>query len=111
MHHTFASLLKLTGVALLVVGLVLYVGYQFRGYLTGPQVAVTELRVRNNHVSIVGRAENISKLTLFGREIFIDEAGAFREEHLLAPGYNVITLEAEDRFGRSRRVEYPVAHQ
>ena len=51
-------------------------------------------------VTIHGEAQKIAKLFLNGREIFTNQAGEFREELLLAKGYNVIKLAAEDKFDR-----------
>lgn len=50
---------------------------------------------------IVGSAKNASFLALNGREIFIDKNGAFSETMSLPYGYSVITLSAEDKFGKS----------
>ncbi|MBI2100301.1 MAG: hypothetical protein HYT48_03115 [Candidatus Vogelbacteria bacterium] len=51
-------------------------------------------------VSVEGQARRIAYLTLDDNPIFTDEAGNFKEKLLLAPGYNIIKLHAEDRFRR-----------
>ncbi len=48
---------------------------------------------------ISGNAKNAVRLTLNGREISIDKKGNFEETILLFSGYNIITIEAKDKFG------------
>lgn len=50
-------------------------------------------------VSVEGVVQNTSFLTMNGHKIFTDEEGHFREELLLSEGYNIIQVEAVDRFG------------
>jgi hypothetical protein len=47
-----------------------------------------------------GIATNTSFLSMNGRKIFTNEAGYFKEELLLSLGYNIIQIEAVDRFGK-----------
>ncbi len=51
-------------------------------------------------VVISGRAENVSRISLNDGQIFVDANGNFSEKLLLLPGYNILTLRAEDRFGK-----------
>jgi len=51
-------------------------------------------------VEITGQAKRISRIYLDDNQIFTDERGRFKEKLLLAPGYNIIKLRAQDRFGR-----------
>lgn len=90
-----------------VTGLVLYGYLQSREYLRGPVIAIDEpvngSTSTTSLVAIIGHARNVSFLTLNGRQIFTDERGHFRESLLLQDDYNILTLEASDRFGH--RVE------
>src|SRR3989344_47986 len=97
----------------LIAGIVIFVisvialgayGYlQSRGYLRGPVSAVEEPKngalSTTSLITVRGNARNISFLTLNGRQIFTDEQGRFREALLLQNGYNIMTIEAKDRFG------------
>jgi len=56
--------------------------------------------LNNTHVTVNGRVNNASFISLSGRSIFTDEEGIFTEELILAPGINIIELKAEDKFGR-----------
>lgn len=50
-------------------------------------------------VEVVGNCPKATYLSLNGREIFIDKEGGFSEMISLLPGYQVITINAKDRFG------------
>lgn len=49
---------------------------------------------------IEGNAKHASQLLVNGREILIDKENNFKTEILLSPGYNIVTIEAEDRFNK-----------
>jgi len=55
-------------------------------------------------LQIHGTAKNIAFLTLNGRQIYTNDSGNIYDELLLFSGYNVITVSARDRFGRSREI-------
>jgi hypothetical protein len=55
--------------------------------------------LHDSSLPITGNARNAVKLTLNGREISISQAGDFSETVAPLPGYNIITLHAEDKFG------------
>ena len=93
--------------ALILVGLLLvllYVSYQARFLITGPQIKLTqdiELRQNTRQIDLVGTASNISRLWLNGRPIFTDPQGNFTAAVILENGYTITTLKAEDRYGRT----------
>jgi hypothetical protein len=82
-----------------------YAGFQAEAIILGPRLAVDSpasgLSTSTSLVAIRGTAGNISYLTLNGEKVFTDENGNWEEEVLLSYGYNVFTVEAKDRFGRS----------
>lgn len=88
--------------AAIVIG---YGAFQAKNFAEGPDITIVSPRngetVTDALVSIQGTVKNISFLTLNGNKIFTNEAGAFDEKILLSNGYNVVTLTAEDRFGRT----------
>lgn len=90
-----------SGIALLLAG---YVAYQARDLIRGPKIRVNEpanyAAFAYPVVSIKGEARRITHLRLNDRQIFTDEKGNFEEKLPLAPGYNIIKLDARDRFGR-----------
>lgn len=82
-----------------------YALYQTKSLREGPQLLITTplngSLATTSLLVISGTAKNISWITLNGRQIYVDEAGNFREQLLLSYGYNIITLSAKDKFGRT----------
>ncbi len=62
-------------------------------------------------IEIKGKAKNAVMLTLNGREIFIDKDGTFREPLALIPGLSVVTIDAQDKFGKSAEKKFEVIYQ
>ena len=93
--------------ALLCIGLLLaaYLCYQLRGVVRGPHISITTpengISVSNGHVTIEGVSEDIASLLLNGHQIFTDAQGRFHEDLLLLDGYNVIEMQATDKFKRT----------
>lgn len=93
-------------IALAAVTLVIgYGAYRAQSLVEGPDIGITSpitgATSTKSLVEVEGFAHNISFLTLNGDKIFTDESGVFKEKVLLSPGYNIMTLEAKDRFGRT----------
>ena len=105
MEKTPKLIISMSIIALVALGLVVYAYFQSREYLRGPVLTIEEpLNGSMSTTSLVvlfGRANNISFLTLNGKQIFTDEQGRFKESLLLQEGYNIMILEAKDRFGHS----------
>lgn len=95
--------LALIGLFVAVYGL-----WQAGPYLHGPSLEVREpvegALVREERIAVKGTAANISRLTLDGRPIFMDEKGMFEEDFLLARGATVLEIRGADKFGRERVV-------
>lgn len=79
-----------------------YAGFQSKKIVSGPQITIqspTTTSANNSAVDVQGVVKNVSVVTLNDRLIPVDEDGQFKEKILLYPGYNVIKLEAKDKFG------------
>lgn len=101
---SLGTYLRFFGIGTLVVLIFLYVQFQARNLLAGPAITLdTDLPLVHHErtLTLSGKAENIVKLTVNGREIHTTEAGAFRETLVLENGYTIVTLSAWDRFGRN----------
>lgn len=77
-----------------------------RGYrlLTGPSINITfpvygQILPSQNYV-LRGTAKNVAFIYLNDRKIFTNKEGVIEEYMAALPGYNVITLKANDKFGR-----------
>lgn len=88
----------------LILGI--YVAFQAKNLILGPQISVSEphdgATVGFNVVDIKGIARNISEIKLDDSPIFIDTKGVFAEKLIVPPGYSIIKLSAQDRFGRKK---------
>lgn len=105
MKHSFQNYIKVFVAIVFIASLAYYTYFQAKDFLNGPVVEVffptDGLLVNESFIEIEGSAQNISHLTLNGRQIFTDNTGEFKEQLLLAHGYNIITIEAKDRFDRT----------
>lgn len=90
-----------------------YVLFQARFILAGPQISLsseaTPARTQRM-VTLSGTASNIVRMTLNGRQIYTDSSGNFNEALVLENGYTIATLEAEDRYGRIKRLTETFVH-
>lgn len=62
-------------------------------------------------VQIKGNAKNAVYISLNGREIYIDKDGSFTEPVALLPGLSVVTLDAQDKFGKSSEKKFEVMYK
>ncbi len=101
------SILKII-VTILVLGLiVLYMTFQARFLIIGPEIVLeNEPSVQQNEriITLSGTARNITHLWLNDRQIYTDENGHFKEALVLGNGYTITTLKAKDRYGRETKV-------
>lgn len=104
MQGSLKKVMKISGLFFIACIIVLYSFYQARFILEGPQITVWDPEsgstVSQTILDIKGEAKNIARLSLDGRQIFVNEQGAFRERVLLSKGLNMVTIQAEDKFGR-----------
>lgn len=98
-------ILKILTLILVAGTILIYAGFKAKDLVLGPQLAITSpidgAVMDQSLVEITGTVKNISFLRLNDNKIFADEHGVFREKLLLSYGYNIISVEADDRFGRS----------
>jgi hypothetical protein len=99
------AIVKVAIIGLVVTAIIGYSYFQSRNLLKGPQIVLTSPEtgstLTNPLVSVKGIASHISFISLNDRQIFVDKNGNFNEELLLSPGYNVWTIAAKDKFGRT----------
>jgi hypothetical protein len=97
-------LLQIIIVVFVALTLLTYAGFKAKNLFLGPRLEVLSpidgQVLDQSLVEITGTAKNISFLKLNDNKIFTDEEGRFKEKLLLSYGYNIISVEADDRFGR-----------
>jgi len=84
--------------------LALYVVFQARFIILGPQISIDYPRdaqeVTDPLLIMRGTAHNVARIELNWRQIFADREGTWSEKLLLSPGVSIMTVNARDRFGR-----------
>ena len=101
------GVVKYTLVVLFVGCLLLYITFQARFLIVGPEITLMNepASVQNSPtITLTGTARNIAKITLNGRQIFTDQSGYFSEALVLENGYTIATITATDRYGRETNV-------
>ncbi len=91
---------------LVVLFFALVIGYGYfegRGLIVGPTIdAPTQpMYVSERLIKIEGTAQHVISLLMNGSPIPTTESGAFSEVYALSPGYNRVTLDAKDRYGKT----------
>ncbi|MEK7531917.1 MAG: hypothetical protein AAB545_03265 [Patescibacteria group bacterium] len=94
------------GIILLFALLLLFFGYlKTKNVFEGPSITIQSPRngeaTTSPLVTIKGVAKNIAHLSLNDRQIYLDQNGVLEEKLLLAEGYNILTLKARDKFGKT----------
>ncbi len=102
---------KILKLGTIILGFIIIIGYAiFESYdfIKGPKISVFEplngSSISTSSVIVTGKADRIKDLYINNRPILIDREGNFSETILLAPGYNISLLSAQDRFERT--IEY-----
>lgn len=92
----------LSVIALAAMGTYIYI--QSREFVRGPYIEITTPAngslFSEPLIVVRGIAKNIAALSLNDAPIFTDSQGRFSEQLLLLSGYNILTLKAQDRFGK-----------
>lgn len=84
--------------------IVAYSFFQAQKILVGPVINVSTPQngatYNQTLIEITGQAKNIAYINLDDRQMYTDKDGNFSEKLLLSPGYNVVKLDAWDKFGK-----------
>jgi hypothetical protein len=93
-----------------VVGIFAYMKFSF--ILHGVQIiAKIERNGSTSLAYIKGKAEHATVISLNGREIYIDKDGSFSEPIALIPGFSVITIDTQDKFGNNKEKKFQVVYE
>lgn len=98
---------KVIAVILLVIAFGVYIYFQTSTFSQGPQLTIETPHqgqtFSSSLITVSGTTQNISRITLNDRDIFVDESGDFSEQLLLPPGYSILEIVVYDRFDRIKR--------
>jgi hypothetical protein len=105
MNRNAISILKIVLFSLFGLIIASYTIFQAWKIIVGPQIFIDTPQngatYNQTLIEISGRAKNVSYLNLNDRPIFTDKDGNFKEKIVLSPGYNIIKLDAQDKFKHS----------
>lgn len=85
-----------------------YILFQSRFLIEGPSLVLHNEHViaqTEQFVTLEGTAGNIVYISINDRPILTTESGYFKERILLQTGYNIVRVEARDRYGRTKYIE------
>ena len=105
----YSSLVKRGALILACLCLVTYVGMQLSNIFRGPKILLTEAlpsSTQESLLTLAGTAERAQTIRVNGAPVALDINQTFSLPLLLVPGYNVITIEAQDQFGKTTRMVY-----
>jgi hypothetical protein len=131
-RETTKRLLTAGSVMLVVAIIAGYAYFASSGLIDGPRITITSpssgtgnggkgigknengnvvyADISTSTVVISGIAQRVNSLILDGRPIVIDTQGNFSQTLLLFPGYNIETLQGQDRFGRTTHVDFEITY-
>ena len=110
MRYDFKTKLKIGFIVLLFLVVGFYAFLKTKDLVYGIRINVDNIKdgetFTEPFIKIIGTAKNAKNLTLNDRKIYIDQNGVFNENLLLLPGYNIITIKGEDKFGKIKQKSY-----
>lgn len=99
-------------VGILLVGLILFIFFRFRPLARGPEVVVEypppHEAVESGFVTVTGTVRHVAKLSINGAEVLPTTDNRFTYALLVPPGYSILYVYAEDRFGKTFSQEVPL---
>lgn len=113
--YNFKKILLTTcGVGLFVV-IGVYTVLKMHDIIWGVDVIVNGVidgsTVTEPKITLEGNAKNIEILTINDRIVGVGEDGGFRDSLLLSPGYNIVSIKGDDKFGKHIHHEYHVVYK
>lgn len=110
MHTKKKNLWKTGIISTLALLVVVFAASRIIPLIRGSQVHLdsfpTTTEVTNPLISLSGIAADTRKLTINGAEVPLSPTGSFKQNVLLHPGYNTITLDASDTLGHKKKHSY-----
>lgn len=92
--------------------IIIYSIFQTKAIAKGADVTINGIEngqiFKDSFVELQGVAVHANHLSINGKELVIDEKNNFTDELVLSPGYNIITVEAKDRFDKKTKKVYEV---
>jgi len=114
MQNQAKKIIKISLVSVLFLFIVIFAFFRSKDLLFGVKIKNVNIidgtKVTNNIQNVIGIAKNATILRLNGREISVDQQGNFNETITLLPGYNIINIKAQDKFGHVDEKNYKLMY-
>jgi hypothetical protein len=115
MNQNIKKIIKISGLSVFFLLIIFYAFFVSKNLIFGVRIRNVNLAdgsaVTNNIVNLAGNAKNALSLILNGREISVDQNGNFNETIALLPGYNIINIKAQDKFGYVDEKNYQLIYK
>jgi len=115
MNHNLKKILKIALPVFLFTVILSYTYYKTKDLLKGVVLEINGFKDGQTFaeplLALSGLARNATRMTINGREIFIDKNANFEEKLLLLPGYNILEIKAEDKFGKKVEKHYQLTYK
>jgi hypothetical protein len=110
MNSNTKKVIKIAGFSVFFILIIIFAFSRSKDLIIGVKIKNVNINdgatMTDNIMKITGLAKNAINLSLNGREISIDQQGNFSETIALLPGYNIISLQARDKFGYEDEKNY-----
>jgi hypothetical protein len=120
MNTNAKKIVKIAGLSIFFGLIIIYALFRSKDLIFGVKIRNIDINgapiqngetITANTIEITGVARNAVHLTLDGRDISIDQLGNFNETIALLPGYNIINLRAQDKFGNVDEKNYQLMYK
>lgn len=106
------KIVLISGFFLFIVAFAFYTSYDLLFGVKIKNVSIVDnATLTESLLKITGNAKHAAVLTLNGREISINKQGDFEETIALLPGYNIVSIEAKDKFGSIDQKNYKLIYE
>lgn len=109
------KIIKIALLSIFFLFIVIYALFRSSDLLFGVKIKNVNItdgaKTTESIVHITGNARHAQNLTLNGRAISIDKEGDFDDTIALLLGYNIITIDAKDKFGNTDYKEYRLIYE
>ncbi len=114
MQTNAKKIVKIGSLSVFFLIIIIFAFFRSRDLAFGVKIKnvniVDGAKMTESVMEVKGNARNATNLVLNGREISIDQAGNFDETIALLPGYNIIGIKAQDKFGYVDKKNYKLMY-
>ena len=115
MSHDLKFWLKVGLFSILFFAILGYSYYKTKDIISGVRLITHGIEdgetTTDPFIELFGEAKRSVYINVNGREIFIDSDGQFSDQLILLPGYNIITIQALDKFGKEVRKVFSLVYK